>query len=724
MKRFVLSLALALSVLAPATSRADEGMWLLSLIGKNYADMQQAGLKLSPDDIYSINQSCLKDAVVGLGNEGRPFRHFCTGEIISNKGLMTTNYHCGYGQLQEHSSVEHDYLRDGFWAYNISQELPCPGLTASVLVRMEDVTSRVLECLSDDMSEADRAKAVRNVGARIIDEAIGESGEYEGVVQSMFEGNQYFLFVYTIYKDVRLVGAPPSSMGKFGGDTDNWSWPRHTCDFSMFRIYTSPSGKPAGYAKENIPLKPKHHLPVSARQVQAGDYAMTLGFPGSTDRFLTSYGLEQTMQVDNPIRHDIRTVKIGILRQMMNADQAIRIKYASKYASCSNYWKYSIEQNNALYTLNTMQVKKDVEQEYYDWALDKDPKYRSAIGLLKNSYAESRDIQKAALYIEEGLLEGPEMLYQAVVFGNSIKAMLAEENPDLREASLAALQKEAAKFYKDYDESVEKAVMAAMMEYTYQHIDIKYTPDCLKTADRRYKGDFAALVNHIFSQSFMANEESFNQFLKNPSLKALERDQLYKYGTEILAKDNEIYQMLPANNQYNMRKGKRDFVDGLLQINAGRKLVYPDANSSLRLSYGNVKEYDPRDGVTYHYYTTLDGVMQKEDTNSTEFLVPDRLKELYNARNFGPYANAEGQLPTCFITNNDITGGNSGSPVLDAYGNLIGLAFDGNSESMSGDIDFEEHLQRCICLDTRYMLFVIDKFAGAKNIIAELDIVR
>ncbi len=724
MKKIILTLTLALLVLAPASSRADEGMWLLSLIGKNYADMQKAGLKLTPDDIYSINQSCLKDAVVGLGNADRPFSHFCTGEIISNKGLMTTNYHCGYGQLQEHSTVEHDYLRDGFWAYNMAQELPNPGLTASVLVRMEDVTSRVLECLSDDMSEADRAKAVRNVGIRIIEEAVKGNDEYEGVVQSMFEGNQYFLFIYTIYKDVRLVGAPPSSMGKFGGDTDNWSWPRHTCDFSMFRIYTSPDGKPAEYAKENIPLKPKHHFPVSARQLKAGDYAMTLGFPGSTDRFLTSYGLEETMQIDNPIRYNIRTVKINILREMMNADQAVRIKYASKYASCSNYWKYSNEQNNALYTLNTMQVKKDIEQEYYDWALDKDPKYRGALNLLKNSYAERRDIHEAILYIEEGLLEGPEMLYQATIFADDIKSMLAEQNPDQREAKLAALQKSAAKFYKDYDENVEKNVMSAMMEYTYQHIDIKYIPDCLKTADRRYKGDFTALVNHIFQQSFMANEESFNKFLKDPNLKTLERDEMYKYGSDILAKGREIYKSLPSDNQYNMRKGKRDFVDGLLQINSGRTLMCPDANSSIRLSYGNVKEYDPRDGVTYHHYTTLDGVMQKEDTNSTEFQVPSHLKELYKANNFGPYADKNGKLPTCFITTNDITGGNSGSPVLDAYGNLIGLAFDGNSESMSGDIDFEENLQRCICLDTRYMLFVIDKYANAQNLISELDIVR
>lgn len=724
MKKIILSLTLAFLAMSPAVSRADEGMWLLSLIGKNYADMQKAGLKLSPDDIYSINQSCIKDAIVGLGTEGRPFRHFCTGEIISNKGLIATNHHCGYGKLQEHSTVEHDYLRDGFWAYNMAQELPNPGLTASVLVRMEDVTSRVLECLSDDMSEADRAKAVSNVSRRIVRDALGDNSDYDGTVQQMFEGNQYFLFVYAVYKDVRLVGAPPSAMGKFGGDTDNWSWPRHTCDFSLFRIYTAPNGKPAGYAKENIPLKPKHHLPVSTRPIKPGDYAMTLGFPGSTDRFLSSFGLEETMQVDNPIRYNIRTVKINILREMMNADQSIRIKYASKYASYSNYWKYSNEQNNALYTLNTMQVKKDIEQEYYDWALDKDPKYRNALALLRKSYAGRRDVHKAVLYLEEGLLDGPELLYQATLFGSDIKAMLAEENPDLREAKLASLRQSAAKFYKDYDEQVEKTVMAAMMEYTYQNIDIKYIPECLKTADRRYKGDFTALVNHLFSQSFMGNEDAFNRFLKDPNLKTLERDAIYKYGTEILAKMREVYQTLPRDNGFDMQKGKRDFVDGLLQINSGRRLMSPDANSTIRLSYGNVKEYDPRDGVTYHHYTTLDGVMQKEDTNSIEFTVPARLKELYQSRDFGPYADANGKLPTCFITTNDITGGNSGSPVLDAYGNLIGLAFDGNSESMSGDIDFEENLQRCICLDTRYMLFVIDKYANAQNIISELDIVR
>ena len=720
MKKIFLSLILTMLVLVPASSRADEGMWLLSLIGKNYADMQKAGFKLTPEDIYSINQNCIKDAIVGLGNEGRPFWHFCTGEIISNRGLISTNHHCGYGKLQEHSTVEHDYLRDGFWAYNMAQELPNPGLTASILVRMED---RVLECLSDEMSESDRAKAIRNVSERIAREAV-QGTDYDATVKPMFNGNQFFLFVHIIYKDVRLVGAPPSSMGKFGGDTDNWSWPRHTCDFSMFRIYTAPDGKPAAYAKENIPLKPKHHLPVSARELKDGDFAMVLGFPGTTTHFLTSYGLKETMEVTNKLRYELRTVKINILREAMNSDQAIKIKYASKYASCSNYWKYSNEQNKALTELNTMALKKEIEKEYYDWALDKDPKYRNALGLIEKSYADRRELQEAIVYLDEGLLEGPELLYQSTLFGRSIKAICSETNPDQRDAMIAELKKEAEQFYKDYDQTVEQNVMAAMMEYTYRNININYIPECLKTADRKYHGDFASLVNHLFSKSIFANKEAFDKFMENPSEKQLNRDEIYKYGTEILNKYRDIYLSIPQENRDNLTRGTRDFVDGILQINSGKKLMCPDANSTIRLTYGNVKAYDPRDGVTYHYYTTLAGVMQKEDPNNTEFIVPQRLKDLYAARDFGTYTNSRGELPTCFITNNDITGGNSGSPVLDAYGNLIGLAFDGNSEAMSGDIDFEENLQRCICLDSRYMLFVIDKYANAQNLIDEMDIVR
>ena len=724
MKIRTLVIALALSVMLPNTVRADEGMWLLSLIGKNYQDMQKAGFKLTPEDIYNINQSCLKDAIVGLGNAGQPFWHFCTGEIISSKGLMSTNHHCGYGKLQEHSTVEHDYLRDGFWAYSMDQELPNPGLTASILVRMEDVTDRVKEVLSDEMNETDRQAAIEKVCTEIEEKAV-DGTQYSAKVKPMFNGNQFFLFVHIIYRDVRLVGAPPSSMGKFGGDTDNWVWPRHTCDFSMFRIYTAPDGSPADYSKDNVPLEPKHHLPVNAGEINDGDFAMVMGFPGTTDHFLTSYGLEETLNITNKLRHEIRTVKINILREEMAADQATRIKYASKYASCSNYWKYSYEQNKALKALNTMGVKKEVEKEYMDWARKQNnPKYRRALDLIQRGYDQRKEIEAANQYIVEGLLTGPELLLQAVRVYNSLEA---SDNPDYaayRDQIIDGLKTRGANFYKDYNQQTEKRVMAALFAHVYKHMDAKNMPEFLVNAGKKYKGNFEKYVEDMFKKSIFASEESFNKFMEKPSVKKLAKDPLYLAGQSAYDKYMEVNKMLPAEVEEGLQRGIRDFTDGILQINNGKKLMSPDANSTIRLTYGNVMSYQPRDGVDYHYYTTMKGVIEKEDPDNAEFNVPARLKELYNKKEFGKYTNAKGELPTCFITNNDITGGNSGSPVIDGRGRLIGLAFDGNSEAMSGDIDFEENLQRCICLDSRYMLWVIDVFAGAKNLIEEMDIVR
>ncbi len=720
MKIRTLIVALAMTMLLPMTASADEGMWLLSLIGKNYSDMQKAGFKLTPEDIYSVNQSCLKDAIVGLGNAGSPFWHFCTGEIISAQGLVSTNHHCGYGKLQEHSTVEHDYLRDGFWAYTKEQELPNPGLTASVLVRMEDVTARVQEALSDDMSEGDRAAAIKKVCSRIEQEAV-EGTQYAAKVKPMFNGNQFFLFVHIIYKDVRLVGAPPSSMGKFGGDTDNWSWPRHTCDFSLFRIYTAPDGSPADYSKDNVPLTPKHHLPVSAGELHDGDFAMVMGFPGTTDHFLTSYGLEETMDITNKLRYEIRTVKINILREEMAASQATRIKYASKYASCSNYWKYSNEQNKALRALNTMQVKKDVEREFSDWArFQKSPKYSRALGLIRDGYAARREAEEAQMYIVEGLLSGPECMLFATRLFNTFTREL-EEN---KNADLSGYQNYVDNFYKDYDEAVDQRLTAALFEYVYKNIKPDYCPKFLEQANKKYKGDWTRYVADLYKASIFANPETLGKFMLKPNAKQLAKDPLAAAGNETFEIYETLLGMVPQEVQDNLERGIRDFTDGILQINQGRKLMSPDANSTIRLTYGNVMSYDPKDGVAYKYYTTMKGVIEKEDPTSSEFAVPERLKKLYAEGNFGPYANSRGEMPTCFITNNDITGGNSGSPVINGNGVLIGLAFDGNSEAMSGDIDFEENLQRCICLDSRYMLWVIDIFAGAKNLIEEMDIVR
>ena len=720
MKIRTLVLALVMTLVLPNAVRADEGMWLLSLIGKNYQDMQKAGFKLTPEDIYSINKSCLKDAIVGLGNAGSPFWHFCTGEIISSKGLVSTNHHCGYGKLQEHSSVEHDYLRDGFWAYSMDQELPNPGLTASILVRMEDVTAKVKEALTDEMSESDRQTAIEKVSKMIADEAV-KGTQYNATVKPMFNDNQFFLFVHIIYKDVRLVGAPPSSMGKFGGDTDNWSWPRHTCDFSMFRIYTAPDGSPAEYSKDNVPLSPKHHLPVNAGEIKDGDFAMVMGFPGTTDHFLTSFGLEETMNITNKLVYEIRTVKINILREEMAASQATRIKYASKYASCSNYWKYSNEQNKALKALNTMGVKKEVEKDYMQWASRQtNPKYSRALDLIKKGYAARATVEEAQLYLREGLLSGPESPLFAFRISNTFKKVL-ENDP---KADLSFIQGYIDNFYKDFDVNVEKRLVSSLFKYVVDHMNPDYCPQFLLDANKKYKGKFDEYTEKLFSKSIFADPEKLAKFMNKPNIKSLDKDPLVQVGNNIYEAYVALGDQVPQEVQDNLERGIRDFTDGILQINDGKKLMSPDANSTIRLTYGNVKSYDPRDGVSYHYYTTLRGVIEKEDPESSEFAVPARLKELYAKKEFGRYANKDGELPTCFITNNDITGGNSGSPVINGKGQLIGLAFDGNSEAMSGDIDFEENLQRCICLDSRYMLWVIDIYAGAKNLIEEMDIVR
>lgn len=723
MKFKSLVLALAIFIALPGMARADEGMWLLSLIGKNYADMQKAGFKLTAEDIYSINQNCIKDAIVGLGNEGSPFWHFCTGEIISDQGLMSTNHHCGYGKLQEHSTVGHDYLRDGFWAYSKDQELPNPGLTASILVRMEDVTDQVKAALSDDMSESERARAIKEVSDRIAKKAV-EGTIYDAQVKPMFNGNQFFLFVHVIYKDVRLVGAPPSSMGKFGGDTDNWSWPRHTCDFSMFRIYTAPDGNPAEYSDANIPLKPKHHLPVSNRELKDGDFAMVMGFPGTTDHFLTSYGLEETMNITNKLRYEIRTVKINILREEMAASQETKIKYASKYASCSNYWKYSNEQNKALKNLNTMGVKKDIERTYNAWAQGKDPKYAEALPLIKKGYAARAPYMSAISYLSEGLLQGPELLLQGFRVGRTLEVYSDPKFADKKDMINESINADAEEFYKDYNEATEKRLMAALMEYVYRNMEMQFMPQFLVDADKKYKGNFEKYVDDMFAKSVFANKEAFSKFMQKPDMKKLAKDPVYLAGKGAYEKYMEVRSMIPKETSDGLQRGIRNFTDGILQINKNTKLMSPDANSTIRLTYGNVKAYEPRDAVAYSYYTTLKGVIEKEDPTNSEFIVPERLKNLYNAKDFGPYANSKGELVTCFVTNNDITGGNSGSPVMDAEGNLIGLAFDGNSEAMSGDIDFEENLQRCICLDSRYFLWVIDKYAGAKNLIDEMTIVK
>jgi len=725
--RKLASLVLGLSLLLTfSTAKADEGMWLLSLLKKqNAAEMQKMGFKLSAEDIYDINNNCMKDAIVGLGRAGRPFRHFCTGELISGQGLFLTNHHCGFPAIQSHSTTEHDYLADGFWAYNKSAELTNEGITASILVRMEDVTKKVLSKVNDKMTEEERYEAIDKIATEI-EKTTEDASEYRASVKSMFEGNQYFLFVYEIYEDVRLVGAPPQSMGKFGGDTDNWMWPRHTADFSMFRIYTDKNGKPAKYSADNVPLKPKHHLPISIKGVQENDFAMIMGFPGTTNRYLTSFGLEETMKITNQNRYDIRTVKLDIMMKDMLKDPKVRIQYASKHAGSANYWKYSNEQNKALKKLNTMGAKKEIEAEYNTWANKKSKraaKYGDALNMIEKAYADRKDVRYDISYLSEALLQGAEM-YMFAYRMTGLKAKLSADtlDQDAIAKTIEGLKGSAKGFYKDYNLSTDQKLMAALFAKYAENIELEKRPDIFKVIAEEYNNDFEKFAAEVYSKSAFASEESFNKFLENPTVEVIENDMAYKVGSSIIASYRAIAgEMNKGADQ--LQKGKRLFVDGLMQINKKKNLA-PDANSTLRLTYGTVGGYSPKDGVRFNHYTTLKGVMEKENPASHEFKVPAKLKELYKNKDFGQYADKNGNLHACFLTNSDITGGNSGSPVINGNGELIGTAFDGNSEAMSGDIDFEDNLQRCINLDIRYTLFIIEKYAGAQNLIDEMTIVK
>lgn len=716
-------LIVVFALLSVSIVRADEGMWLLSrLKQQNIEKMQQMGFKLTAEDIYDVNKPGIKDAIVGLGNAGRPFRHFCSGEIISPQGLLLTNHHCGFSAIQSHSSVEHDYLQDGFWAYKMEDELTNPGVTASILERMEDVTDRVNAVLKDDMNEMNRNILIDSISAVIVKEATKDT-KLSGQVQAMFEGNQFFLFLYTIYKDVRLVGAPPQSMGKFGGDTDNWMWPRHTADFSMFRIYTAPDGSPAEYSKDNVPLKPKHYLPVSAKGVKDGDFAMIMGFPGTTDRYTTSYGLQNTMDVTNDIRYKVRTVKLAVMREGMEKDQKTRIQYASKYASCANYWKYSFEQNKALKQLNTMGNKQAIEKQFTDWVnadASRKAVYGNVLPMLEEGYADLKNYSIASAYAQEALA-GPEAHLFAYRAGRMIMDLCDKNTTPEEKAEISNSLKEMGKaFYKDFNSDVDTKLFASMFKIYSDNVETDLHPEIIDLVNKKYKGDYNKFAAELQDKSVFMSEAAFDAFVDKPDCKKLEKDLVYRSGKSFY----EMWLKLSAYSgemQEKISKGDRLFMRGLMEMSP-EKAWAPNANSTIRLTYGKVGSYKPRDAVFYDYNTTLTGVIEKEGPKGGEFEVPARLKELYAQKDFAPYG--VDNLSVNFITDNDITGGNSGSGVINADGHLIGTAFDGNSEAMSGDIDFEENLQRCINLDTRYMLWIVDKYAGASNLINEMTIIK
>ncbi|WP_075590301.1 S46 family peptidase [Labilibacter marinus] len=699
--------------------KADEGMWLLPLISKlNMNKMNDMGLKLSAEDIYSVNNSSLKDAVVIFGGG-------CTGELISDQGLLLTNHHCGYGNIQALSSVEHNYLKDGFWAKSLKEELPAEGLSVTFLKRMDDVTQKVLEGIDADTEAEERKKLIgENITA--IKEEASKDNDYTVSVKSYFEGNQYFLIIYEKYNDVRFVGAPPSSIGKFGFDTDNWMWPRHTGDFSMFRVYADKDGKPAAYSEDNVPLKPKHHLPVSLKGVEQEDFAMTIGFPGSTSRYLTSWGIEERMNVVNNARIIPRGLKQDLWKEDMLASEKVNIQYASKFSRSSNYWKNSIGMNRGLEKLKVVDSKKEIEKEFTAWVSaspERKEMYSDVLSTLEKAYADRGKDLKAQSYLIECMLRGTEIIALGTRTLKLEKALEDEESDEKVKEVADGIAASLDAFYKDYSVSTDRKVFSAMLELYYKEIAKEYYPSFYNdVVIKKYKGDFNKYGEVVFNKSVFTDQKKLEAFLADPSLKLLRKDPVFIAAKSTIKLYKELYGKV-AEARASEAENNRLFLKGLMKMKSD-KVFYPDANFTMRLSYGKVGNYEPKDAVIYKHYTTLAGVMEKYEPGNYEFEVPERLIELYDTKDYGQYAATDGSLRVCFTTDNDITGGNSGSPVINANGELFGLAFDGNWEAMSGDIAFETQLQKCINVDIRYVLFIIDKYAGASNLINEMTLVK
>ena len=695
-------------------ARADEGMWLpYSINGKNLADMQRLGCKLTAEQIFSFNQPSLKDAIVQFGGG-------CTGELISPEGLLLTNHHCGLGQVQAHSSVEHDYLQEGFWAKSKAEELPNKGLTVSFLTYIEDVTKILLVGVDNNTSEADRATKISENAQTLIKERKGNR-DVEVEIVPFYHGNQYILFVYDVYKDVRLVACPPWGIGKFGADTDNWTWPRHKGDFCIFRVYTAPDGSPAEYSEDNIPMKSKHFLPISLKGVKPGDYTMILGYPGSTDRYSTSGAVKSVIEQEGPAIIACRTTKLDQYRKHMDADPAVFIKYASKQASVSNYWKYYIGQVKQLQRNKVFEKRANQEVAFQKWMnenSDRKAQYGDIFNDIDQYWNHQAKYTKATIYHREAGWRGGEAVAFAVRFrqlNNVIENKAAQNEIAARaEAMKGAVQN----YFKDYDKETDRDVTIALLNLFYKDINPEQLPAMIKKIGDKNSGDFTQFVNNAFAKSIFVDAEKLNNWIENP--KSLTKDPIFALMSEII---NSYIDLTEQAGSVSNSRAERLYMKGLMEMQKDRNF-YPDANVTMRLTYGSVQDCKPANAVTYDYITTLDGVMEKYKPGDWEFDVPAELIKLWENKDYGRYADENGDLVVNFITTNDITGGNSGSPVIDAEGNLIGLAFDGNWEAMSGDLSFENEVQRTICMDARYLVFIIDKMANAQNLMQELKIIE
>ena len=715
MNKLIISLAAAILSLPVA---ADEGMWLLPLLkGQKFPEMQALGLKLQDYDIYSPDSASLKDAVVIFGGG-------CTGEIVSPEGLLLTNHHCGYGCIQRHSTLEHDYLTDGFWAKSRNEELPTPGLKFRFVHRIVDITDLVnAKIKAGEVTEIDALTSpFLNKLAKEELEKSDLKGKPGIEVRALpfYAGNKFYMFYYKVYSDVRMVAAPPSSVGKFGGETDNWMWPRHTGDFSMFRIYADANGEPAEYSASNVPLKTPKFLPISIKGLNEGDYAMIMGFPGSTERYLTQSEVKQRMNAVNQAMIDMRGVRLEVLRKYMDASDKTRIQYASKFAGSSNYWKNSIGMNKAIIDNDVLGAKAEIEKKYASFAQGK-PEYEGVVEKIDAIIEKSTPTLRQLYYTNEALRGAIEFGSTYLIMDN-IKKALEEKNDSLLQASKKQLENAYDGIHnKDYDHEVDRAVAKAILPALAKALSADELPSFYQTINGEFKGDYNAYVDNIYDNSILSNRKNLDKFLAKPTVKAIEKDPATAYSRSKNEKLQELgkqYMELESG----MELLHKAYIRGLGEMKQPVP-SYPDANFTMRLTYGNVKSYSPRDAVHYDYYTTTDGILEKENPEDREFVVPAKLKELIQKKDFGRYAMADGTMPVCFLTTNDITGGNSGSPVINGEGQLIGTAFDGNWESLSGDINFNNDLQRCIALDIRYVLFILDKLGNCGHLINEMNIV-
>ena len=691
--------------------KADEGMWLLMFIKRlNNVDMQKEGLHLTPEEIYSVNNAALKDAVVSFGG-------YCTGEIVSDQGLLFTNHHCGYGAIAAASTPEKNYLKDGFWAMRQSDEFNSEGLYVRFLVRMDDATQRINSKLNEGMSAEDR-KTVIDAETKAIQAENSENGKYNVVVRDFFNGNEFYYFVYQDYKDVRLVGAPPSSLGKYGGDTDNWEWPRHTADFSVFRVYADANGNPAEFSPKNVPLKPKHYLPVSLKGVKPGDFSMILGYPGRTNRYLTSFGIKQMVTKDYPAWVKASKLAMDIMKKYMDKSPATRLNYASQYASVANYWKNRQGTIDAVIQNGTIQSKQNEELEYKKWAVSSgNPDYITNLEAIDGYYMQTSNRSVERNY-SSMVQRNAKYIMTAFQLGSLLKSYAAQDMQG-RLAMKPKVEEAIKSVYENFDAELEGEMLNSMVNLYQQNVNQDVGLPTLMNAD-------ANGLSLLAQSSIFANKASVVNFILNPDRLKLDADPLYKMANSFATDSRLLGDRFSKVDAY-FAKNNRLYLAGLMKAFPNKKF-YPDANGTMRLTYGTVDTLPVRedrnyDGISENYYTTMDGMVAKYKKGDEEFDLPTKLIDMNSERDYGMYADAKGYMPINFLTNHDITGGNSGSPVIDGDGNLIGIAFDGNSEALSGDIVFEDAVQKTINVDVRFVLWVIDKYAGNKRLIKELKLV-